>query len=360
MSSPQNHEPRATSTRTSAFGERHAGIEFRRTTFDLSVSTLGIGTYLGDSTDADDEAYAKSVKRAIERGINLVDTALNYRSQRSERAVGAAIQQAITLGFAERPDLVICSKGGYIPLDKTPPASRAEYRDYVQSRFVDTEILSPSEIVGGGHSLAPRFLKYCIAASRQNLGLRTIDVYYLHNPGQQLPTVSVGELRTRIRTAFSAMEEAASRGDIGVYGVATWDEFRVSPGSPGYLSLEDLVRLAKEVAGDAHRFRAVQLPVNLAMPEAVREATQYVSGKLVPALTAVPELGLTAIASASLMQSRLTAGLPDAIRHAFPNCTSDAQRAISFTRALPGLTSVLVGMKTLEHVDENVGTFQQS
>jgi len=360
MPAPQNHELRATPTRTSAFAERHAGIEFRRTTFDLSVSTIGIGTYLGESTDADDEAYAKSVKRAIERGINLVDTALNYRSQRSERAVGTAIQQAIALGIADRAELVICSKAGYIPLETTPPASRAEYREYVQSRFLDTQILSPSEIVGGGHSLAPRFLKYCIAASRQNLGLRTIDVYYLHNPGQQLSSVPIDELRDRLRAAFSTMEEAASRGDIGVYGIATWDEFRVAPGSPGYLSVEDLVHLAKDVAGDAHRLRAVQMPVNLAMPEAVRGATQFLAGRLVPALTAVSELGLTAIGSASLMQSRLASGLPDALRDAFPHCTSDAQRAISFARSLPGLTSALVGMKTVEHVDENVGTFQQS
>jgi aryl-alcohol dehydrogenase-like predicted oxidoreductase len=357
MPSSKLLEFRATPTQTSALAERHQRVEYRRTTFDLSVSSIGIGTYLGDSTDADDAAYLKSIARSIESGINLLDTALNYRSQRSERVVGAAIQQAIDHGIAERSELVVCSKAGYIPLNTDPPASREEYRAYVQARFIDPEILHPSEIVGGGHSLAPRFLKYCVATSRQNLGLRTIDVYYLHNPGQQLSSVPISELRTSLREAFAAMEEAVSRGDIGVYGVATWDELRVPPDSPRHLSLEDLVGLAKEVSGEAHHLRAVQLPVNLAMQEAVRVATQPLEGILVPALRAAAELGLTAFASASLMQSQLTSGLPQALRDAFPHCTTDAQRAISFTRLLPGVTAALVGMKRVEHVDENIGVF---
>lgn len=355
-----NKELRATLTGTNAFAERHAGVEYRQATFDLCVSSLGIGTYLGDSTDAVDADYVKSVIRAIEQGVNLIDTALNYRSQRSERAVGSAIQQAISHGIIDRAGLVVCSKAGYIPLETNPPATRDAYRDYVQSRFLETQILHPSEIVAGGHSLAPRFLKYCVAASRQNLRLRAIDVYYLHNPGQQLSTVSIDELHERLRTAFAAMEEAASRGDIGVYGVATWDELRVGAETHGHLSLEALVGLAKDVAGEAHHLRAVQLPINLAMPEAIRTPTQTLAGHRVSALTAASELGLTVFASASLMQSRLTSGLPDAVRAAFPHCATDAQRAISFTRSLPGVTAALVGMKTVEHVDENVGVFHRA
>ncbi len=359
MSGTKNIELRATPIETSAFTERHSRVAYRRTAFDLCVSSLGIGTYLGESTDADDAAYVKSILRAIGSGINLIDTALNYRSQRSERAVGSAIQQAISQGLAKRSELVVCSKAGYIPLDRNPPTSRDEYRDYVQTRFLEPGILHPSEIVAGGHSLAPRFLKYCIAASRQNLGVRTIDVYYLHNPGQQLSSVPIDELRDRIRAAFAAMEEAVSRGDIGMYGVATWDELRAPPDSARHMSLEDLVGLAKEVGGEQHGMRAVQLPINLAMQEAIRVPTQQVEGKLVPAVSAAAALGLTVVASASLMQSRLAAGLPDPLREAFPSCTTDAQRAITFVRSLPGVTSALVGMKSAEHVEENLGTFAE-
>lgn len=354
MTGRTHPEPRATPAETASFAARHARVEYQQTTFDLCVSALGIGTYLGESTDADDLAYVNSIVRSIESGINVIDTALNYRSQRSERAVGSAIQQATERGLAGRSQLVVCSKAGYIPLDTNPPGSRDEYRDYVQARFIGPGILHPSEIVGGGHSLAPRFLKYCVAASRQNLGLRTVDVYYLHNPGQQLSSVSTSDLRSRLRAAFVAMEECVSRGDIGVYGVATWDELRVPPDSPRHLSLEDLVGLAREVAGEHHHLRAIQLPINLLMQEAIRAATQPLDGKLVPAAAAASALGLTVFASASLMQSRLTSGLPDALRDAFPKCTTDAQRAIAFTRSFPEVTSTLAGMKSVEHVDENI------
>jgi aryl-alcohol dehydrogenase-like predicted oxidoreductase len=98
----------------------------------------------------------------------------------------------------------------------------------------------------------------------------------------------------------------------------------------------------------------VQLPLNLAMTEAVRLENQMLRGRAVSALTAASELGLTVVASATLMQSKLAANLPQALRDAFPQCETDAQRAIAFTRSLPGVTSALVGMKHVEHVDENI------
>jgi aryl-alcohol dehydrogenase-like predicted oxidoreductase len=55
------------------------------------------------------------------------------------------------------------------------------------------------------------------------------------------------------------------------------------------------------------------------------------------------------------MQARLTTRLPEALHAPFPRCSSDPQRAIEFVRSMPGVTSALVGMKRLEHVEENLG-----
>jgi aryl-alcohol dehydrogenase-like predicted oxidoreductase len=349
----------ATANGTAAFAKRHIAFEpgfFRPAALGLTVSSIGIGTYLGESTDADDEAYEQSVGEAIRSGVNLIDTAINYRSQRSERSIGAAIRQMLASGAVTRQELVVCSKAGYIPFDRTPPATRESYGDYVRQRFLEPKILHSEEIVAGGHSLAPRFLKYCIAKSRQNLGLRSIDVYYLHNPGQQLVAVSREQLNVRLRAAFAALEEAVVRGEIGVYGCATWDELRVVPETAGHVALEDVVSIAREVAGDSHHFRMVQLPINLAMTEAARVATQPLDGTLVPTLVAAAQLGLTVVASAPLLQAKLTSGLPLALSEAFPGCTTDAQRALSFVRTLPGVTAALVGMRTPAHVEENLAT----
>lgn len=342
------------------FDTRFVADYFRTTSFGLTVSSVGIGSYLGEATDADDHAYELAIRHALNGGVNLIDTAINYRGQRSERAIGAVLQSVIASGEARRQEIVLCSKGGYIPLEPNPPATRDAYRAYVKREFIDQEILRADDIVGGGHSLAPRFLRYCLAKSRQNLGVRTIDVYYLHNPEQQLGLVSRGELLQRIRAAFEMLEEASSRGEIGVYGCATWDALRVPPEHQTHLGLEELVGIARELAGESHHFRVVQMPINLAAPEAIQADTQPLRGKRVTALSAAAELGLTVVASATLMQAKLTRDLPEALTDLFPQCGSDAQRAIEFVRSMPGVAAALVGTKRIEHVEENLGAVRLS
>lgn len=349
---------RATDAGTARFAHRHqqafAHDHFRKTTGDLSLSSIAIGTYLGDTTDTDDAAYIHAIEHAVTSGINVIDTAINYRAQRSEQNAGVAMQRLFASGAVARDELVVCTKGGYIPLAGTPPATRDEYQRYVQREFIDQAILRPDEITSGGHSFAPRFLRYCLAKSRQNLGLRTIDIYYLHNPGQLLTTVGPEEARAGLRAALEFLEGAAARGEIGTYGVATWDELRVPPDAKGHLSLAVLVQLAHDIAGEAHHCRAIELPINLVMTEAVRANTQSLGGKLCTTLEAAAALGLTVVASAPLMQSRLTRGLPEALRDHFPHATTDAQRALAFVRTLPGVATAATGMKSVEHVDENL------
>jgi aryl-alcohol dehydrogenase-like predicted oxidoreductase len=327
-----------------------------RDAFGLRVSSIGIGSYLGDSVDDVDAAYVAAVEHAATRGINVIDTAINYRCQRSERACGTAIRQVIADGRTARDELVVCSKVGYVPLDAFPPSSRDAYQAYIKREFIDTEIIQPADLVAGGHCIAPRFLRFCLAKSRQNLGLRAIDVYYLHNPGQQAAAVGHKTFLKRMREAFETLEQAAARGDIGVYGCATWDCLRTAPGTKGHVELEELAALAREVGGEAHRFRAIQLPINLAMAEAVRVPTQTIRGRPVTAVEAAGALGLWVVASATLMQGRLASNLPPTVAEHFPALRSDAQRALAFVRSLPGVATALVGMKRVEHVDENLAT----
>lgn len=351
---------RAGPTGTARYRDRFAGALaedfFRPFAGSLVVSSIGIGTYLGECDEVDDASYAKTIRAAFEAGINLVDTSINYRCQRSERVVGRVLNDAITAGVVARDEVVVCTKGGYIPLDTTTPPTRDEYLAYLHRTFVDTGIVSAEDVAGGGHSLSPSFLTHQIALSKANLGVQTLDVYYLHNPEQQLDYVQPARFRTILRRAFALLEERVASGDIGCYGCATWNGLRTPPDARGHLDLYELVSIARDVGGDDHRFRVVQLPVNLAMSEAIRTPTQRLGGKrVVPLLQAAEDLGLSIVASASLAQSRLTSGLPPAVRDSFPALTSDAQRAIAFVRSLPGVTTALVGMRSVEHLRENLG-----
>ena len=317
------------------------------------VSSLGLGTYLGECDDEEDARYTASAIGAIERGVNLLDTAINYRCQRSERAIGNAIEKAIGSGKIRREQLVVCTKGGYIPLDRNPPATREDYRGFLEEEYFLRGVMDPADVIAGGHCLTAKFLEDQIERSRRNLGLETLDVYYLHNPEQALETLPRAKVLALLHDAFAVLERAVDSGGIGCYGCATWNGLRVPPEAKNHLSLEELVSIAHEVAGPDHHFAVVQLPVNLAMTEAVRASTQCVGSDLVPALEAAHRLSVSVIASATLMQSQLTHGLPTQIRSAFPGFRTDARRAIAFTQSLP-VSAALVGMKSVSHLDENL------
>ncbi|PYV13665.1 MAG: aldo/keto reductase [Acidobacteria bacterium] len=317
----------------------------------LRLSSIGIGTYLGEPTTECDTRYADAVERAVELGVNVVDTAVNYRHQRSERSVGRALARLVASGKARRDEIFLATKGGFLTFDADePPDPEA----YFEQTLVGTGLLRAEEVVAGCHAIAPRFLEHQIEASRSNLGVETIDLYYLHNPETQLAEVTRDEFERRLKAAFAALEKAVSAGAIRAYGAATWNAFRAGVEARDVLSLADVLHAAEEVAGPNHHFRAVELPLNLAMPEALAARTQLMGTERVPFLQAARASALMVFSSASLLQGRLAAGLPDGIQKKLPGFRTDAQRSLQFVRSTPGITSALVGMSRREHVEENL------
>lgn len=332
---------------------------YRPTHGGLTLSALALGTYLGESDDATDAAYAASVRAALTNGIDVVDTAINYRCQRSERTIGRALEAMIAEDLVRRDEVVICTKAGYIPLDDAPPPSREAYQRYVQREYLDPGILAPADIVAGGHSIAPKFLGDQLQRSLKNLRVGAVDCLYVHNPEQQLTAMTPDDFYRRMRSAFELLESCVAAGAMGAYGCATWNGLRLPAESQGHLSLFRLEALAREVAGQDHHFRFVQLPVNLSMSEAVRVSTQRdPRGRLVHVTDAAQRLGIDVVVSAPLLQGKLTEDLPESVRQLFPG-SSDAQRALGFTRSVPGIVSVAVGARRVEHLEENLAAFHR-
>ncbi len=314
----------------------------------LVLSSLGIGTYLGQPDDKTDQSYAASVAAAVESGINVIDAAINYRFQRSERSIGAAIKYLAKQGVT-RGEFVLCTKGGYLTPDGAMPSDPTEYfyREYIQPG-----IFSPSDLVGGSHCMTPRFLENQLERSLSNLGVDCIDVYYLHNPESQLGEVSRPDFLERVRDAFIYLESAAAAGKIQFYGMATWNGFRQEARARDAMQLAELASLANDIAGDKHRFRFVQLPFNLAMTEALTLGNQSIGGGDKTVMEAASELNITLIASASLLQGQVARNLPAFVAEAL-GLEDDAQRSLQFVRSSPGITTALVGMSHIEHVRAN-------
>lgn len=316
----------------------------------LSLSSLGMGTYLGPADDETDAGYTASAREALRRGCNVLDTAVNYRFQRSERALGEALRAAFAEGLP-REAVVVCTKAGFLAPD---PDSAADPRRFVVEHLLEPGVIRVEDLTGGNHAMTPRYLRHQAMVSLRNLGLDTLDVLYLHNPEVEVRGRSPEDFWRRLRACFEELEQMADDGWIASYGLATWSALRVLPDSSEHLSLERAVRMARQVGGEGHRFRAVQAPLNLAMPEALAAATQPVQGHRLPLLQAAGELGLTVFASGSLGQGRLAEGLPAGLEAAMPGLPDDASRALQFTRSAPGLHTALVGMKSPEHVRRNL------
>jgi len=315
--------PEGTAHYRERFADRLAPTHFH-VQHGLVLSSIGIGTYLGNPDEATDLSYTRSVVRAVELGVNVIDTAANYRFQRSERSIGEALKLLANQHGIAREELVICTKGGYLPFDGAPPRN---VREYVNETFVKPGIASFEDIVAGSHCMTPSYLQSQLDQSLRNMGLECVDVYYIHNPESQLQYVSEQEFYDRLKQAFARLEENREQGKLAHYGVATWNGFRMPRNSGAHHSLARMVELAREVGGEQHGFHFIQLPFNIAMPEGASVVDE------------AQQLGVTVVTSASLMQGRIP-----------------PQTAIEFARSNPGITTALIGMSRVEHVEENLAT----
>ena len=342
----------ATPTGTQRYRTRHAGCHAThfRDLQGLTASSIGCGTYLGDPDDATDQLYREALEHALARGANLLDTASNYRCQRSERTIGHTLERLSQTGTLARDEVILCTKGGYLPYDGEPPADPGRY---IIETFLRPGFLRYDDLVGGCHCLAPRYLEHQLAVSLKNLRVETIDCYYLHNPEQQLDEIPREAFLSRMEAAFQFLESQVAAGRIRLYGTATWNGYRVNAQHHGYLSLQEFAGLARRVGGESHHFRVIQLPFNLAMPEAYAFKNQAVDGQMLSVGEAAARLGMSVVVSASLLQSQLTT-LPHAMRQWIPGLDTDAQRAIQFARSTPGVTTALTGMKRTAHVEDNL------
>ncbi len=338
----------ATAGGTARWRQRHPALPDAhfRTLDGLLVSSVGLRTHRGEIDAATDDAYARAIVAAVAGGINLLDTAIDYRAQRSERAVGRALRALADDGIA-RDELVVCTKGGYLPFDDFEPTDPDAYFEHA---YVAPGLLEDAEIAEGRHAMTPRWLGDQLGRSLRNLGTTAVDVYYLQDPELH----AGARFATRLHAAFEQLEAEVAAGRIGRYGVASRAGLRTPADAPGHLALADLVRAAIEVAGSRHHFRVVQVPLSLAAPEVSVAPSQLVDGRRCTLLEAAQRLGVAVVASATLRQGHLTLRLPHAVAEALPGLASPAQRALQFVRSHRHVTAALVGMYEPAHVAENL------
>ena len=210
---------------------------------------LGFGCYRIAEGVAEHES---SLREYLGQGGNLIDTSANYTDGRSESLVGKALSSDGALGT------VVVTKAGYIQGQNMTLAQQQSFPEVVE--------------YGEGiwHCIHPRFLETQLRASCRRLNRDRVDVFLLHNPEYFLshqahhrtPTPQDHqEFYRRVGQAFSFLEEQAKEGRIGWYGISS-NHYGLGSADPTMTSVQRCLRQAVRISS-AHRFRVVQLPLNL-------------------------------------------------------------------------------------------------
>ncbi|MCW8837292.1 MAG: aldo/keto reductase [Thiovulaceae bacterium] len=319
---------------------------------DLIFSKLGLGTFNKEPYKEENYVfhYIEAVKEAIRSGINLIDTASNYRYGQSEKEIGEAL---VELGDeVKREELIICSKGGFIQLDYPFPENPYTW---IKENVIETGLATEDDIELDQHCMTPDFLEYSCKKSLKNLGINQFDIYYLHNPEMQIIKLGKKEFYKQIEKIFTRFEKLADEGLFKSYGVAVWNGFTAE--NEEIISLEKLVEIAIKVGGENHRFKYIQLPFNMGKTNAYISLTQKVDNEECSIINAAHKLGIGVISSSSLLQMNLFkksfSAETGVVLDSTMTLKSDIQLALQFVRSTPGIISSLFGSKVPVHIKEN-------
>lgn len=320
---------------------------------DLIFSKLGIGTFNKEPYKEENYVfhYIESVKQAIKSGVNLIDTASNYRYGMSEKEIGIALRE---LGDeVKREELIICSKGGFIQLEY--PFPKDPYV-WIEENIISQGLATKEEIELDQHCMSPKFLEWSCKKSLENMNLESFDIYFLHNPEMQLLKLGEKQFYKEIERVFKTFEKLVTQGLFRYYGVAVWNGFTSEVGER--INLEKLVKIAQKVGGENHHFSYIQTPFNMAKTNVYTQNTQSVNGEECTLIQAAYRLGVGVISSSSLLQMKLFqksfSAESGAILDASMTLQNDIQLALQFVRSTPGIVSSLFGSIVPKHVKDNV------
>ena len=332
----------------------------------LAIGRLGFGCY---RVDDETPVHRAALERAIASGCSLIDTSTNYADGHSETLVGEVLADLARRDPARRREVVLVSKIGYVQGQNLALAFERE-----RARRPFPEMVRYMD--GCWHCIHPEFLRDQLTRSRRRLRVDTLDVCLLHNPEYFLSDAAhrgeapLEEARAafyrRLRDAFAFLEEAARAGEIRFYGVSS--NTCVSPaGDPEATSVSLMLAAATAAAGAKHRFRVLQLPMNLFETGAALEPNTGPDGEST-ALEAAAEAGLgvlvnrplNAIVGGRLLRLAASAGrsadavaaIIDPVLPAARRSETLSRKAIWILSSTPGVANVLVGMRRPDYVDD--------
>ena len=217
------------------------------------LNKISFGTY---RTTFHNPLHQESLEYALQNGITHIDTSSNYMYGEAEQLIGEALKGK------NREEFVIVTKGGYIQ----GPNLAIVKDGWEVDDLVEYDI-------NCFHSISPMFLENQINKSLQRLQTEYIDSYLLHNPEYYLLANLKGNatnedidthhkiMQERIKKAFEFLETQVKLGKIKSYGISS-NSFAKKENDYHFLEYKNLIDYAKEISGEEHNFKVIQLPFN--------------------------------------------------------------------------------------------------
>jgi len=262
----------ATQAGTAQYAGRYDAVAYNTIEpHGLQVSQAGFGCY---RVSAGVQVHATALEKALQSGINLIDTSTNYADGGSERLVGDVLRRMLAPKSLSRDQVVIVSKVGYLQGENL---NLSREKNAAGTPFPDLVEYGPDL----QHCIHPEFIADQLTRSLDRLGLTTLDCYLLHNPEYylewarktQMPLEEArAEYYRRIQLAFVHLEKEVTAGRIRTYGISS-NTFPAARENSEFTSLETIYELALR-NGDNHHFALVQMPLNILEKGAVLEKNQ--------------------------------------------------------------------------------------
>jgi len=241
-----------------------------------------VGRATPEGTRRGAEGFAEGARTLGRTGLHCAPIGIATRRllpDRAEhrRALADALRGGVTIVDAGRPD-----------------RTGAELLATVLAQLVQSgEVRRDAIVVVAELDVAAAHERETVEASLAKLGLEHLDVVVLAESGHAAPLAEPAG-RDRWRRAFAALEHEASLGRIGHYGVAGRG-LALPEGDPDHLALAELVEVARDLAGDAHRFAVAELPMNLLELGALTHAHARAGGRTTLQVAAAADIGVVAV-----------------------------------------------------------------
>jgi len=289
-----------------------------RTGVRVSPVCLGTMMFGGQTSEADS---TKIIHKALDLGINFVDTANMYNAGESEVVVGKAL--------ADRRDQVVLATKGRQKMGAGPNQQ-------------------------GGSRL---HLMYELEASLRRLNVDYVDLYYYHAPHDD----------TAIEETLRAMDDMVRSGKVRYIACSNFRAWRLCEAlwTSDKLNL-DRFCCVQPLYNIANRDIEVELlslcrEHNLGVVSYSPLARGVLTGKYKPGEK--PTEGTRAARNdARMMQAEWREAslevAAELTRHCQQKGVATSQFALAWAMANPILTSVIVGPRTMEQFDDNIGSLE--